>query len=139
MTNDASSATIDAKPENHGFAADVTRLLELMAHSVYSEREVFLRELVSNAADACEKLRYESLGDEALAAKAGAPLVTIAIDKDKRTLTVTDNGVGMSHDDLIHALGTIANSGTRAFLDKLSQGGAEDRGRGLIGQFGVGF
>ncbi len=139
MTNDASSATIDAKPENHGFAADVTRLLELMAHSVYSEREVFLRELVSNAADACEKLRYEALADEALAAKAGAPLVTIALDKDKRTLTVTDNGVGMSHDDLVHALGTIANSGTRAFLDKLAQGGAEDRGRGLIGQFGVGF
>jgi molecular chaperone HtpG len=139
VTNDATSATAEPKSESHGFTADVARLLELMAHSVYSERDVFLRELVSNAADACEKLRYEALANEALAAKAGAPLVTIAIDKDKRTLTVTDNGVGMSHDDLVNALGSIANSGTRAFLDKLAEGGAEDRGRGLIGQFGVGF
>ena len=97
MTDDATSATIDpnARISSHGFTADVARLLELMAHSVYSERDVFLRELVSNAADACEKLRYEALSNEALAAKAGAPLVTIALDKDKRLLTVSDNGVGM--------------------------------------------
>ena len=142
MTDDATSATIDpnARTSSHGFTADVARLLQMMAHSVYSERDVFLRELVSNAADASEKLRYEALSNEALAAQAGAPLVTIALDKDKRLLTVADNGVGMGRDELVSALGTIANSGTRAFLDKV--GGAENKdglGQGLIGQFGVGF
>ncbi|HEY8139263.1 MAG TPA: ATP-binding protein, partial [Methylocystis sp.] len=142
MTDDATSATIDpnARTSSHGFTADVARLLQMMAHSVYSERDVFLRELVSNAADASEKLRYEALSNEALAAQAGAPLVTIALDKDKRLLTVSDNGVGMGRDELVSALGTIANSGTRAFLDKV--GGGENKeglGQGLIGQFGVGF
>ncbi|MBM3625495.1 MAG: molecular chaperone HtpG, partial [Alphaproteobacteria bacterium] len=127
MTDDAASvegAAPAADPQastDFGFEADVARLLELMTHSVYSERDVFLRELVSNAADACEKLRYEALSDEKLAAQAGAPLVTIALDKDKRTLTIADNGVGMSREELISALGTIANSGTRAFLDKLGK------------------
>jgi molecular chaperone HtpG len=97
MTTDA--ATADApKAAQFGFEADVAQLLELMTHSVYSEREVFLRELVSNAADACEKLRYESLSDAKLAAQAGAPLITISLDKEKRQLTVADNGVGMSRD-----------------------------------------
>ncbi len=142
MTDDATTATLEpnAPASSHGFTADVARLLQMMAHSVYSERDVFLRELVSNAADASEKLRYEALSNESLAATAGAPLVTIALDKDKRLLTVTDNGVGMGRDELVSALGTIANSGTRAFLDKV--GGAEDKqglGQGLIGQFGVGF
>jgi len=130
-----SDTTVDANASSHGFTADVARLLEMMAHSVYSERDVFLRELVSNAADACEKLRYESLSNEALAADAGAPLVTISLDKDARTLTVADNGVGMSRDELVSALGTIASSGTRAFLDKLDG----DAGGSLIGRFGVGF
>jgi molecular chaperone HtpG len=155
VTDDAATATLDpnAQASSHGFTADVARLLQMMAHSVYSERDVFLRELVSNAADASEKLRYEALSNEALAAKggpegrpsqapgfAGAPLVTIALDKDKRLLTVADNGVGMGEDELVSALGTIANSGTRAFLDKV--GGGDDNqklGQGLIGQFGVGF
>jgi len=135
MTNDA--ATAEA-PQQFGFEADVAQLLELMTHSVYSEREVFLRELISNAADACEKLRYESLSDEKLAAEARAPLVTIALDKEKRQLTVADNGVGMSHDELISALGAIANSGTRAFLEKLGKD-KEGEGSSLIGRFGVGF
>ena len=121
-----------------GFEANVEQLLELMTHSVYSERDVFLRELISNAADACEKLRYEALSDAGLAAEAATPLITLALDKDKRTLTITDNGVGMSRDELISALGSIANSGTRAFLDKI---GAEknDAAGSLIGRFGVGF
>ncbi|ARN83551.1 molecular chaperone HtpG [Methylocystis bryophila] len=131
---------LDAAPaSSHGFTADVARLLQLMAHSVYSERDVFLRELVANAADACEKLRHEALSDGALAEKAGAPLVTIALDKEKRLLTVTDNGVGMDRDELVSALGTIANSGTRAFLDKLGSEKGENLGQSLIGQFGVGF
>ncbi|MBL1258245.1 molecular chaperone HtpG [Methylocystis sp. Sn-Cys] len=137
MTKDAVTAEAPQAAQ-FGFEADVAQLLELMTHSVYSEREVFLRELISNAADACEKLRYESLSDERLAAEAGAPLVTIALDKEKRQLTVADNGVGMSHDELISALGAIANSGTRAFLDKLGQEGAGE-GASLIGRFGVGF
>jgi len=134
---DAASTSAASQKTQHGFAADVARLLELMAHSVYSEKDVFLRELVSNAADACEKLRYEALASETLAAQAGAPLVTIALDKDKRTLTVTDNGVGMSRDELVSALGTIASSGTRAFLDRL--GADAEQGSALIGRFGVGF
>ncbi|MFY9655936.1 MAG: ATP-binding protein, partial [Methylocystis sp.] len=140
MTDDANSATLDAAPaSSHGFTADVARLLQLMAHSVYSERDVFLRELVANAADACEKLRHEALSDAALAEKAGAPLVTIALDKEKRLLTVTDNGVGMDEGELVSALGTIANSGTRAFLDKLGSEKTEGLAQNLIGQFGVGF
>ncbi|MBG0803681.1 molecular chaperone HtpG [Methylocystis sp. H4A] len=141
MTDDAASvaaAAPAADPQtaaDFGFEADVARLLELMTHSVYSERDVFLRELVSNAADACEKLRYEALSDEKLAAQAAAPLVTISLDKEKRTLTIADNGVGMSREELISALGTIANSGTRAFLDKLGK----EKDAGFIGQFGVGF
>lgn len=136
MTNDA--ATEAPHAAQFGFQADVAQLLELMTHAVYSEREVFLRELVSNAADACEKLRYESLSDEKLAAQAGAPLVSITLDKEKRQLTVADNGVGMSRDELIDALGAIANSGTRAFLEKLGKEGAGE-GSSLIGRFGVGF
>lgn len=140
MTEDVAAAEREAQAEtgDHGFEADVARLLELMTHSVYSERDVFLRELVSNGADACEKLRYEALSDETLAAQAGAPLVTIALDKNKRTLAVSDNGVGMSRDDLVGALGTIASSGTRAFLNKLNAENTE-AGSAFIGQFGVGF
>ena len=111
MTNDA--ATQAPPAEEFGFEADVAQLLELMTHSVYSEREVFLRELISNAADACEKLRYESLSDEKLAPFASAPLVTITIDKDKRQLTIADNGVGMSREELISALGAIAKNKTK--------------------------
>ncbi len=136
MTNDA--ATEAPQAAQFGFEADAAQLLELMTHSVYSEREVFLRELISNAADACEKLRYESLSNEKLAAQAGAPLITISIDKAKRQLTIADNGVGMSRDELIGALGAIANSGTRAFLEKLGKDGAAE-GSSLIGRFGVGF
>ena len=139
MTDAAATLDPNAQATSHGFTADVARLLQLMAHSVYSERDVFLRELVSNSADACEKLRYEALSNETLAAEAGAPLVTISLDKDKRTLTVADNGVGMGREELVSALGTIANSGTRAFLDKISAEGAGDKGQSLIGQFGVGF
>lgn len=135
MADNMDNQTLDARASDHGFTADVARLLELMAHSVYSERDVFLRELVSNAADACEKLRYESLSNETLAAQAGAPQVIVALDKDARTVTISDNGVGMSHDELISALGTIASSGTKAFLDKMDA----DSGGSLIGRFGVGF
>jgi molecular chaperone HtpG len=121
----------------HAFQADVARLLHLMVHSVYSERDIFLRELISNAADACEKLRYEAIAAPALLAD-GAPFaIAVSIDKEAGTLSVSDNGIGMSQEDLVLALGTIASSGTRAFLDRLGSEGKT--GAELIGQFGIGF
>lgn len=131
--------------QTHAFQADVARLLDLMVHSVYSEREIFLRELVSNAADACEKLRHEALADPTLTADNPSFLIRVTIDKAKRTLTVADNGIGMSQEELASSLGTIARSGTRAFLEKLRADAKDDAqegkpaGNDLIGQFGIGF
>ncbi len=105
--------------EKHVFQADVARLLHLMVHSIYSERDIFLRELISNAADACEKLRYEANSAPGLIADGAAFAISVALDPEAGTLSVIDNGVGMSHEDLNAALGTIANSGTRAFLEKM--------------------
>ncbi len=138
--SEAELATDGAAPGSHAFQADVARLLDLMVHSVYSERDIFLRELISNAADACEKLRYEAIAEPALVAD-GTPFgITVTIDKDGRRLTVADNGIGMDRDDLVSALGTIASSGTRAFLDKVGQGsGDAQASQTLIGQFGIGF
>ncbi len=137
-------------PKSHHFQADVARLLHLMVHSVYSEKDIFLRELISNASDACEKLRYEALSNPALKTDEAPFAITLEVDKDAGTLGVVDNGVGMSHEDLVSALGTIASSGTRAFLERLTpkksaeeeregEGGAGDRAAELIGQFGIGF
>ncbi|HWV13554.1 MAG TPA: molecular chaperone HtpG [Sphingobium sp.] len=127
----------DAAPETRSFEADVAKLLHLMVHSVYSDKDVFLRELISNAADACEKLRYESLSNPALAVGA-SPQVTVTLDPDARQLSVEDNGIGMSEAELVEALGTIARSGTKAFMERVAS--AKDaEGTQLIGQFGVGF
>ncbi len=129
----------DDKPkEHHAFEADVSRLLHMMVHSVYSDRDVFLRELISNAADACEKLRYEAISRPELAPDGAKPQILITLDEEKRQLWVEDNGIGMSREDMIDALGTIAKSGTRAFMERLegAQGGETAE---LIGQFGVGF
>lgn len=123
--------------ETRGFEAEVARLLHLMVHSVYSEKEIFLRELISNASDACDKLRYAALTEPALTADDPNFRVEISIDKDARTLTITDNGIGMSKDELIANLGTIARSGTSAFVEQLSGDAANDVS--LIGRFGVGF
>jgi molecular chaperone HtpG len=122
--------------ETHSFQAEVAELLRLMVHSVYSETDVFLRELISNASDACDRLRYEAIARPDLTAD-GAPL-TIRITPDKATssLTIVDNGIGMDRQELIDNLGTVARSGTRAFIGKLAE--AKD-GSSLIGQFGVGF
>jgi molecular chaperone HtpG len=125
--------------QTQNFEADVSRLLHLMVHSVYSDRDIFIRELVSNAADACEKLRYESIAKPELVAD-GAPFaITVALDKDAKTFTLADNGVGMTREDLTEALGTIARSGTKAFLDKLAAEEASKEATALIGQFGMGF
>jgi molecular chaperone HtpG len=138
LTADAQTPTNEAAT-TQSFEADVSRLLHLMVHSVYSDREIFIRELVSNAADACEKLRYEALAKPALIGD-GAPFaITVALDKDAKTLTVSDNGVGMTREDLTAGLGTIARSGTKAFLDKLAAEDASKEAQALIGQFGIGF
>jgi len=125
-------------PESHTFEADVAKLLHLMVHSVYSDKDVFLRELISNAADACEKLRYEAISNPALLGGDPKARITLLIDPDNRRLTVEDNGIGMSRSEMIEALGTIARSGTKAFMERVqaAQGG---EGAQLIGQFGVGF
>src|SRR5437868_4616959 len=122
--------------ETHSFQAEVAELLRLMVHSVYSETDVFLRELISNSSDACDRLRYEAIARPELTAD-GAPLaIRVTPDKAASSLTIADNGIGMDRQELIDNLGTVARSGTRAFISRLSQ--AQD-GAGLIGQFGVGF
>ena len=131
------TTTDTAAPETRVFEADVARLLHLMVHAVYSDRDVFLRELIANAADACEKLRYDSIANPALA-NGDAGRIIITLDAEARRLIVADNGIGMTEADMIEALGTIARSGTRAFMDKLTAAKDAESPQ-LIGQFGVGF
>jgi molecular chaperone HtpG len=128
----------ETQHESRAFEADVAKLLHMMVHSVYSDKEIFLRELISNAADACERLRYEAIANPGLLGGDPTPRITLAIDADKRRLTVEDNGIGMSHDEMVQALGTIAHSGTKAFMDRIEAAQGGD-GATLIGQFGVGF
>ncbi|MFC7461747.1 molecular chaperone HtpG [Hydrogenophaga defluvii] len=121
----------------HSFQAEVAQLLHLVTHSLYSNKEIFLRELVSNASDACDKLRFEALNDSSLFEDAPNLEVRVAFDKDAKTLTITDNGIGMSEGEAIDHLGTIAKSGTKDFMSRLS--GDQKKDAQLIGQFGVGF
>lgn len=132
----AKSETEQQEPVSHDFQAEVSRLLHLMVHAVYSEQEVFLRELISNAADACDKLRYEAVTTPDLLSGDPELKIRLTIDAAKGQLAVSDNGIGMSHDELVENLGTIARSGTRAFMEKLAEGKGDTS---LIGQFGVGF
>jgi molecular chaperone HtpG len=124
--------------QTRAFEADVAKLLHLMVHSVYSDKDVFLRELISNAADACEKLRYEAVSDPSLMTDDPQPRITLTLDKGSRRLIVEDNGIGMSSEEMGEALGTIARSGTKAFMERIA-GAKEAEGAQLIGQFGVGF
>src|SRR5690349_6516053 len=123
--------------ETLGFQAEVKQLLHLMVHSLYGNKEIFLRELISNASDACDKLRFEALGDQALWEAQPDLKIEVRFDKAARTLTVSDNGIGMSREEVIHNIGTIAKSGTREFFQSLTGDQAKDAH--LIGQFGVGF
>jgi len=132
------TATEEAKTENRPFEADVAKLLQLMVHSVYSDKSVFMRELIANAADACERLRYEAIAAPALLGEDPKPRITVAIDAANRQLAVEDNGIGMSREELVEALGTIARSGTKAFLDRIDAGQSNEESA-LIGRFGVGF
>jgi molecular chaperone HtpG len=143
----AAEANNVTQSESRPFEADVAKLLHLMVHSVYSDKSVFLRELIANAADACERLRYEAIAAPALLGDDSKPRITVALDATARQLAVEDNGIGMDRQELIDALGTIARSGTKAFLDRIDagpggqagQGGEGAEGQALIGRFGVGF
>src|SRR5438874_1538647 len=130
------TATTDTAPVSQPFQAEVAELLHLMVHSVYSETDIFLRELISNASDACDKLRYEAIAVPDLIADGAPPNILIVPDKKAGALSVVDSGIGMDRQELIDNLGTIARSGTKSFLARLTE--AKD-GAGLIGQFGVGF
>jgi molecular chaperone HtpG len=123
--------------ETRKFEAEVAQVLHLVTHSLYSHKEIFLRELISNASDACDKLRFESLADPALAADDAELRIEVTWDPDARTISVRDNGIGMSRDEVVANIGTIASSGTRRYLEALS--GEQKADARLIGQFGVGF
>ena len=127
----------ETQKETRGFQTEVKQLLNLMIHSLYSNKEIFLRELISNASDASEKLRYEALSNGDLYENDGDLKIHVSFDEAAKTVTIEDNGIGMSRDNVIEHLGTIANSGTANFLNQLSGDQAKDSQ--LIGQFGVGF
>ena len=124
-----------AKKQTLGFQAEVKQLLHLVAHSLYSHKEIFLRELISNSADAIEKLRCAALGDSSLYEDAPDPKIWVDVDKDKKTLIITDNGIGMSLEEARDNLGTIAQSGTRNFMSELGAAKGGDDASSLIGQF----
>ena len=128
---------VDAAKESKTFQSEAKQLLHLMVHSLYSNREIFLRELISNASDAIDKLRFVALSDDALIGADNELNVRIDLDKDARTIRISDNGIGMSRDEVVENLGTIARSGTAQFLENLT--GDQARDSQLIGQFGVGF
>ncbi|RVI29433.1 molecular chaperone HtpG [Sinorhizobium meliloti] len=129
---------VETSVEKHVFEADVAKLLHLMVHSVYSDKNVFLRELISNAADACEKLRYEAIVAPELLGSDPASRITLTLDEENARLVIEDNGIGMGRDELVESLGTIARSGTRAFMERI-EAAQNKNGAQLIGQFGVGF
>src|SRR5690606_10352768 len=130
------TATASEK-QTMGFQTEVKQLLHLMIHSLYSNKEIFLRELISNASDAADKLRFEAINNASLYENDPELKIRLSFDKEARTLTISDNGIGMSRDEAIQHLGTIAKSGTKEFFSKLS--GDQQKDAALIGQFGVGF
>jgi molecular chaperone HtpG len=129
--------SVEAKQETLGFQTEVKQLLHLMIHSLYSNKEIFLRELISNASDAADKLRFEALQNDSLYENDSELKIKVEFDKELKTITVSDNGIGMSRDDVIEHLGTIAKSGTKQFFEALT--GDQSKDSQLIGQFGVGF
>src|SRR5690606_36140764 len=128
---------METTPTTHGFQAEVKQLLHLMVHSLYSNREIFLRELISNASDANDKLRFESLARQELAAQAANLEIVVTVDERAKTISIADNGIGMTRDEIVEQLGTIAHSGTQRFVERLT--GDQRKDSQLIGQFGVGF
>jgi molecular chaperone HtpG len=129
--------TVVAEKETLGFQTEVTQLLDLMIHSLYSNKEIFMRELISNASDASDKLRFDALSNDSLYEGDAELKIRVSFDKDAKTITITDNGIGMNREEVIANIGTIANSGTKKFFDKMT--GDQSKDSQLIGQFGVGF
>ena len=129
--------TVKADKQTLGFQTEVAQLLDLMIHSLYSNKEIFMRELISNAADASDKLRFEALADDGLYEEDAELKIKVTFDKDAKTVTITDNGIGMTREEVIDNIGTIANSGTKKFFDNMT--GDQTKDSQLIGQFGVGF
>lgn len=128
--------TVEKKP----FETEVSRLLDIVTHALYSESEVFLRELISNASDACDAHRYQVVSNKALKDEAREYQITLSVDDKAKTLTLSDNGIGMNHDDMVSNLGTIARSGTAKLMEQIRKAKkAGGDGTSLIGQFGVGF
>ena len=127
----------ETQSETRRYEAEVGQILDLMVRSLYSNKEIFLRELISNASDAADRLRFAALSDESLQEGDGELRISIRFDREERTLTVADNGIGMSRDEVVENIGTIARSGTRRFMESLT--GDEAKDAQLIGQFGVGF
>ena len=126
-----------SQKQTHAFQTEVSQLLHLMVHSLYSNKEIFLRELISNASDAIDKLKFESLSNDSLVEGKDERNIHIDVDKEAGTITIRDNGIGMNQDEVMENIGTIANSGTRKYLESLDKNQAQDSN--LIGQFGVGF
>jgi molecular chaperone HtpG len=136
-TEAKTDSSTGAPRQTLGFQAEVKQLLQLMIHSLYSNREIFLRELVSNASDACDRLRFAAIADPSLLAAGEELAIEVSVDKAAKTVTVSDNGIGMSREEMVEHLGTIARSGTREFFSRLT--GDQQKDSQLIGQFGVGF
>ena len=130
-------AETKAKKQNMEFQTEVNQLLHLMIHSLYSNKEIFMRELISNASDACDKLRFEAISNDALYEGDSELRIEVEFNAEANTVTIRDNGIGMNSDEVVENIGTIAKSGTKDFLSKLSGDAAKDSH--LIGQFGVGF
>lgn len=128
-----------SKPQTHAFQTEISQLLDLMINSLYSQKEIFLRELISNSSDAIDKRRFEALTDATLLNDEEELAVTITTNKDNNTLTISDNGIGMNHDEVIENIGTIARSGTKKFMQAIDESKKEGGDVSLIGQFGVGF
>ncbi len=129
--------SVEANTETRGFETEVNQLLDLMIHSLYSNKEIFLRELISNASDACDKLRFLALSDDTLYEKDIDLKIKVSANAEAKTITISDNGIGMTRDEVIEHIGTIAKSGTRSFIDSMGKDKTKDAN--LIGQFGVGF
>src|SRR5512147_2382911 len=126
-----------SKTETHHFQAEIQQLLDIVIHSLYTDKEIFIRELISNAADACEKLRFRQSSNTAIYQPDQPPAISVTTEEKAGTITIADTGIGMTHGELVENLGTIAHSGTKAFLKQLAEDKKPDLA--LIGQFGVGF
>src|SRR5580692_5502572 len=126
-----------SQAETHHFQAEIQQLLNIVVHSLYTDKEIFIRELISNSADACEKLRFNQSSGRAVYQPDTAPAISLTTDDKAGVITISDSGLGMTHDELVENLGTIAHSGTKAFLKQIAENKKPDVN--LIGQFGVGF